>query len=97
MAHEYARGFYNSPEWRRCRKAYIQSVFGLCERCSRPGDIVHHKTYITPDNIDDPDITLNHDNLELLCHDCHNKEHKLTQTSVREDLRFNEFGELEKV
>lgn len=40
-----------------------------------PGDQVHHKKHLTPKNINDPEITLNWDNLELLCLDCHRKEH----------------------
>ena len=39
------------------------------------GEIVHHKTELTPDNIDDPNITLNWDNLELLCRFCHAEVH----------------------
>lgn len=39
------------------------------------GYIVHHKTEITPDNINDPDITMKMSNLMYLCHDCHNKVH----------------------
>lgn len=39
------------------------------------GYIVHHKCYIDANNIYDTSITLNFDNLELLCIDCHNKEH----------------------
>lgn len=58
----------------------MRSVGGLCERCRKkglivPGEIVHHKVYISPDNINDPAITLNPDNLELLCRDCHAEEH----------------------
>lgn len=78
---EYAKDFYTSESWRRTRQAYIQKVNGLCERCKAageyvPGKIVHHKKYITPKNIKDPRITLSFNNLELLCEDCHNKEHK---------------------
>ena len=51
------------------------------------GYIVHHKSYIDMSNIYDADITLNFDNLELLCIDCHNKEH------FAENI-FNEAGEL---
>ena len=77
---EYARAFYKSTAWQRCRDSYIKSVGGLCERCLAdglivPGYIVHHKCYLTPENIKDPSITLNFDNLEYLCHVCHNKEH----------------------
>lgn len=42
----------------------------------RTGEIVHHKIELTPENIHDPDITLNFDNLQLLCRDCHAAVHK---------------------
>lgn len=67
--------FYNSKEWKKCRTAYRKSKFNLCERCGGIGYFVHHKVYIDMSNIYDPTITLNFDNLELLCKDCHNKEH----------------------
>lgn len=77
---DYARAFYKSTEWAKCRASYIKSVGGLCERCLKrglivPGVIVHHKCYLTPENITDTSITLNWDNLELLCQNCHNQEH----------------------
>lgn len=77
---EFAKAFYKSKEWERCRAGYIKYVGGLCERCLSRGDIVpglivHHKCYLTPENILDPTVTLNYDNLELLCQECHNKEH----------------------
>lgn len=49
----------------------------------KPGYIVHHKEYITPGNISNPNITLNLDNLEYVCEDCHNKEHKAAHTPMR--------------
>ena len=77
---EYARGFYSSKAWKDCRRAYAKSKGGLCERCLikgqyKPGEIVHHKVYLSPENINDPDVTLNWDNLELVCRDCHAQEH----------------------
>lgn len=77
---EYAAKFYKSKTWERCRADYIKSVGGLCERCRAAGRItaaviVHHKIYITPDNINDPEITLSFNNLEALCRDCHGAEH----------------------
>lgn len=42
----------------------------------RPGDIVHHKVHLTPENISDPGVSLSWDNLELLCRDCHALAHK---------------------
>ena len=92
MAKEFAKAFYKSKAWLKCRAAYIQSVFGLCERCQRPGDIVHHKIKLTSRNINDPAVTLNWENLELLCQECHNREHGLSSTA--EGLRFDAAGNL---
>ena len=77
---DYARSFYKSNAWARCRASYIaerQSIDGgLCERCHQAlGYIVHHKVAITPSNINDPDVTLNHDNLEYVCKACHDEVH----------------------
>lgn len=94
----YARNFYLSSKWTKCRKAYFKSQFGICERCGKPGLIVHHKVYITEKNISDDNITLNFENLELLCQDCHNKEHKLREKSItRDDLMFDNDGNLIKI
>lgn len=76
----FAFPFYISRRWKVTRKAYIQSVDGLCERCRANGFIVagtqvHHKVKLTPENIDDPNISLSFDNLELLCDKCHHEEH----------------------
>lgn len=96
MAKEYAKSFYNSSAWKKCKDSYIKSVYGLCERCGKPGYIVHHKKHLTPDNIHDADIALNHDNLEYLCLDCHNIEHKIKKDKsyTKRGFRFNERGEL---
>ena len=84
MAQDFAKAFYRSQAWTSCRDSYIAKRHGLCERCLsrgliRAGKIVHHKVYLTPDNISIPGIALNHDNLELLCQDCHNAEHNAKQ------------------
>jgi len=72
--------FYHTAAWKKCRESYAASVGGLCERCSakgiiRAGSIVHHRNWITAQNINDPEILLSFENLELLCLDCHNEEH----------------------
>lgn len=76
MSKEFARSFYNSGSWVKTRKSYFRSQHGLCERCQKPGEIVHHKIPITPKNINNVFITLNFDNLELLCRECHEKQHR---------------------
>ena len=99
MAQNYAKNFYKSKAWQQCRESYISKVHGLCERCQtknilKPGYIVHHKTYITPQNINNPMITLNHENLEHVCLDCHNKEHIGHREATRDDVMFNEHGQV---
>ncbi len=71
----YAEAFYKSKAWHRVRHAYMESQHYICERCGAPAVICHHKIHITPGNIHNQEITLNFDNLEALCMDCHNKEH----------------------
>jgi len=77
---EYAEAFYKSTEWKNCRKEYVKSVGGLCENCLKkgvykPAIIVHHIEHITPQNIDNPEITLNYANLLAVCRDCHGELH----------------------
>lgn len=69
--------FYKSKQWKKLQRYYMDSKNWICERCGEPAKICHHRIYINPKNVNDPDITLNVDNLECLCQDCHNKEHSL--------------------
>ncbi|HAX04012.1 MAG: hypothetical protein A2Y45_05135 [Tenericutes bacterium GWC2_34_14] len=68
--------FYKSPAWFAARELKIVSVNSLCERCGHVGIEVHHKERLTVDNVNDSSISLNQENLELLCRECHNREHK---------------------
>ena len=93
MPNGFARSFYMSWEWISCRTAYAESRGWLCERCAArglivPGVEVHHKVRLTKTNIKDPSVALNWKNLELLCKDCHLKEHDKTM------MRTDEFGTL---
>ena len=94
MAQEFAGNFYKTAAWVKCRQSYIRKVGGLCERCWKKGlithgEIVHHKIYLTPENIRDPKITLNHKNLELLCRQCHAEEHEKRERRYRVDKDGN--------
>lgn len=76
MAQTWAKAFYDSQRWKRCRNAYIQERIatdgGMCEECNeRPGYIVHHRITLTQENISDPEVSLNHEYLEYVCKDCH--------------------------
>ena len=97
MAKEYATTFYHSTAWRKTRDAFFRSKFGICELCAAPADIVHHRKHITPENINDPSVTLNFDNLMCLCRECHNRIHEQGEGSVRAGLLFDEHGQLIKV
>ena len=99
MAKPYAKKFYNSKAWKECRSSYITKVHGLCEHClikgkHVPGYIVDHIEEITPVNINNPEITLNHNTLQYLCLDCHNKKTFGGSQVVREGLMFDEEGNL---
>jgi 5-methylcytosine-specific restriction endonuclease McrA len=95
MAREFAKHFYKSAAWQKCRAALFIAKHGLCDRCGGPGKIVHHTVYLTPENINNPNITLNHDLLELHCQDCHNKEHHgSNQEVVVVGLMFDSNGDL---
>ena len=97
MARDFARGFYNSQKWRSTQRAYMLSKNYICERCGKVASIVHHKTYISPQNISDPNITLNWDNLEALCTTCHQNEHFINGKVTAPGLSFDEEGNLIKL
>ena len=89
----FADSFYAGIRWKETRRAFKKSKGGLCELCLKrglytPGEIVHHIKPITPDNMDDPTITLNWDNLQLLCRKCHERIHSTTPRRYAVD----EFG-----
>lgn len=100
MARAFAEDFYKSKAWRSARSAYIKfrvSVDGgMCEVCGeRLGYIVHHKEWLTEDNIDDPDIALNPDNFSYECLKCHNKENPdNTKPKSSKRYEFTALGEL---
>lgn len=94
MARDFSKKFYNSKQWKKCKDSYSETKFGICERCGMPGEEVHHKVWLTPNNINDPYITLSWDNLELLCMSCHSKEHMSKYSPLRDGFNFNDKGEL---
>ena len=87
MAREFAKKFYKSKAWKQCRDTIFKRDFGLCVHCGKPGEEVHHVTWLRPENINNPDITLNSSNLITLCKDCHNKEHKRNRYTEHKQAR----------
>lgn len=99
MAQEWAKQFYKSKKWIRCKGSYIEKRIsidgGLCEECKdNPGYIVHHKITLTEENISDAEVSLNHDLLEYVCKDCHDlfEGHGLNK-AIRPLCRFDADGQ----
>lgn len=97
VAREFARRFYSSKAWQDCREEYAKRRRYLCEDCLRrgiyrPGEIVHHVIEVDPITIEQPEVTLNHDNLRLLCRDCHGEAHKQRNKGRR--YLFDENGKV---
>ena len=99
--------FYNSSKWRKLAHYYAESRGWCCEKCqNRNIDYsqpiykqlhCHHKIPLTDENIDAPSISLNEDNLILLCRTCHNIAHGGGGGEVlQEGLYFDENGMIKK-
>lgn len=78
MAQPWAKAFYNSSRWNKCRKSFIEHRRmidgGACQEChTNLGEIVHHRITLTEDNIKDDLVSLNFANLEYVCHKCHDE------------------------
>lgn len=101
--------FYQTDIWKKARLYIWKKQSCICNRCHRPvyvnglsdyippekrlKGIVHHKEYLTDDNFNDYNISLNEDNLEGICIDCHNQEH-FSSSVTRKDLMFDKDGNL---
>lgn len=73
--------FYASKAWRDLSFNLKLLSNGECNRCKQEVEnwehlIAHHKIRLTEENLNNPEISLNPANIEIICHDCHNKEHK---------------------
>lgn len=78
--------FYRSKEWEQLSKCIrLERVNScgdlLCEECGKvivhPYDaICHHVEHLTETNVHDANISLNPDNIQVVCRRCHNKIHE---------------------
>lgn len=77
MAREFAKKFYRPAKWEKMREYILIRDRYKCRRCGDTGVLeVHHKIHLTPENINDANITLNENNLITLCRDCHFAVHE---------------------
>lgn len=111
MSYGLRKEFYNSKLWKNVKKSIWLKQNLLCNRCHRPvyvdgiseytpkenrrTGIVHHKIYLDNSNVYNDEITINEDNLEGLCKECHEKEHH-QDVSVRRGYEFDEYGNIVK-
>ncbi len=75
------KSFYASEIWQNFRLLIINKRGMICEHCGQLiaeiSDLtIHHKTELTPENVNDVTISLNPDNVMIVHHDCHNQIHK---------------------
>ena len=96
---EFAEKFYKSKRWLCARSLYIEQRMaidgGLCEEChEEQGYIVHHKIMLTIANIDDPEVTLNPDNMMFVCKRCHDafEGHGVGKKKTKLKVRFDADG-----
>lgn len=77
--------FYDSDIWENFRKNLIlerSNDNGVkCKKCNKhivesKKIILHHVEELTLKNVNNYNISLNPENIEIICFDCHNKEHK---------------------
>jgi 5-methylcytosine-specific restriction endonuclease McrA len=91
MARDFSRQFYRSKAWRQTREQALRRDLFTCRDCGGRATEVHHKNAITAENINDSNITLNLDNLESLCWQCHDKRTK-GGGDIGDEYKFNENG-----
>ena len=90
---DWAVSFYKSAAWKSMRDAIWKRDAGLCVDCRKRGRVtaaeeVHHIVPLAPNNINDPDVTLNPELLVSLCRECHKARHGARQHRYQVD----EFG-----
>ena len=79
--------FYKSTEWKKfvdvlkLKRANPQDGIVYCEHCGKPilkkyDLIAHHKIELTEENVNDTSISLNEDNIMLVCFNSHNQIHE---------------------
>ena len=94
MAHskhgEKVQRFYNSTAWRQARNLCVVRCRGRCQQCGKPGKEVHHIIPLDEKNVDDPNISLNQNNLTLLCTSCHNRQRDIEEENDKDYISFTD-------
>lgn len=85
---DFAKKLYSSKAWKNVRDVVKKRDAYLCQDCLRsgmytPAEEVHHIVELTPENVNNPLVSLNPDNLISLCRECHRKRHTRQETFKR--------------
>lgn len=97
MAKSSLKWFYDSTAWKKQRFYILQRDHFTCTMpgCQNVASEVHHKIELNEQNVNDLQISLNENNLQSLCHDCHTKitkEMKSGKQNILKDIIFDENG-----
>ena len=81
MAASFAQTLYVSKAWVDLRFRLIMERGPVCQQCGKimadSSQLVgHHRKPLTPANINDVMVTLNPNNILIICRDCHEREHR---------------------
>ena len=85
MAKEWAAAFYHSGAWKAVRRRALIRDGCTCRFCGARAEEVDHIKELTPDNITDRSVSLNLDNLQSLCHECHTKKTMADKGIIKPD------------
>lgn len=93
--------FYNSKQWKYAREQALHRDHFTCSYCGARATEVHHLEELNETNVHDVTISLNLDNLQSLCHDCHSmitmQEHGIKGIDCEMNYYFDEEGNLQRL
>ncbi|MBQ9642909.1 MAG: HNH endonuclease, partial [Lachnospiraceae bacterium] len=100
MAKTSRKWFYNSSAWKHARMAALRRDMFTCAICGARASEVHHLVELDDVNVHDPNISLNLNNLQSLCHDCHSaitmQEHGIKNMDCDIEYFFDADGQLQR-
>jgi predicted kinase len=75
------QSFYVGKPWTKLRLVLIAERGPVCQKCGKvitdPADVIgHHIIELTVENVNNPNISLNPDNILLVCGNCHEAIHE---------------------
>ena len=83
MAKPWAKAFYKSKAWQQARELALIRDGHVCVWCGDLATEVDHIIELTAQNVNDPAISLNLNNLRSLCGDCHKQRHADDRATAR--------------